>query len=447
MGQLLNAEPERSKFSSISKYMFWLMLRNFATRQWVFSKPGREPGTRMFTLPGCIIASPSRPHDDETTEDYVHFWVRDGALTVNECIYHDLPTKEMLDDYVSFSYKIQETAIQAGRGAHACFNIDGTLRSWGEQGDGPGLRILSILEIWDQLSEHAKSTARKILVRDRQYIIDNFECDTDNAWEEISGKSFFARTAQRHAIDRMEKTSSQTGIDPEEKTPAIIEALTTLLEEHWSSELGHYRSILNGKAKNGLLRGHELNIDIVFACTYNGLTCFDERMLATVAKLRDTFEKLYPINEQDRALDIGPLIGRYPGDKYDGTVNQGEDIGHPWPLCTANLARFYYQCMVEIAKTPSVTIVETMEPFFKQIGFNHSGKIDKSSPEYKDLQDCLLIAGDKLMRAIVYHSDHLELSEQFDRTHGICMSVRSLTWSYSSFIASSRIRENAISQL
>ena len=102
MGQILNAEPERSKFASISKYMFWLMLRNFATRQWVFSKPDQEAGTRMYTLPGCIIASPSRPHDDETTEDYVHFWVRDGALTVNECIYHDLPTKEMLDDYVSF---------------------------------------------------------------------------------------------------------------------------------------------------------------------------------------------------------------------------------------------------------------------------------------------------------------------------------------------------------
>ena len=329
MGQLINAEPERSKFSSISKYMFWLMLRNFATRQWVFSKPGREPGTRMLTLPGCIIASPSRPHDAETTEDYVHFWVRDGALTVNECVYHDLPTKEMLDDYVSFSFKVQETAIKAGRIAHACFNIDGTERSWGEQGDGPGLRILSILEIWDQLSEDAKSTARKILVRDRQYIIDNHDDDTDNAWEEITGKSFFSRTAQRRAIEQLEKTSSKTGIDPEEKIPEIIKALTSLLEEHWANDLGHYRSILNGKAKNGALRGHELNIDIVFACTYNGLPCFDERMLATVAKLRETFEKLYPINEQDRALDIGPLIGRYPGDKYDGTVNQGEDIGHP----------------------------------------------------------------------------------------------------------------------
>ena len=147
------------------------------------------------------------------------------------------------------------------------------------------------------------------------------------------------------------------------------------MEEHWASDLGHYRSILNGKAKNGALRGHELNIDIVFACTYNGLTCFDERMLATVAKLRDKFEKLYPINEQDRALDIGPLIGRYPGDKYDGTVNQGEDMGHPWPLCTANSGTILLPMHeLKLPIFPSVTITETMEPFFQQIGFKQSRK-------------------------------------------------------------------------
>ena len=446
MGQLLNAEPARSKFSSISKYMLWLMLRNFATRQWVFSKPGREPGTRMFTLPGCIIASPSRPHDDETTEDYVHFWVRDGALTVNECIYHDLPTKEMLDDYVSFSFTVQETAIRIGRPAHACFNIDGTARSWGEQGDGPGLRILSILEIWDQLSDNAKLTARKILVRDRDYIINNYNSDTDNAWEEITGKCFFSRSSQRHALEKLENSQSKTGIEPEEKSPKIVQTLTTLLDEHWASNLGHYCSILDGKAKNGSLRGHELNIDLVFACTYNNMACFDERMIATVAKLRDKFVNLYPINEQDQALNIGPLIGRYPGDKYDGTINQGEDIGHPWPICTANLARFYYQCMIEISNAQKVTITETMKPFSCRLA---SKKVEllKNHPRNTTVYKMLLIAGDKLMRAIVYHSDHLELSEQFDRTHGTCMSVRSLTWSYSSFIASSRIRENAISRL
>ena len=103
--------------------------------------------------------------------------------------------------------------------------------------------------------------------------------------------------------------------------------------------------------------------------------------------------------------------------------------------------------MIEISNAQKVTITETMKPFFVQIGFKESGTIEKSSAEYNGLQNALLIAGDKLMRAIVYHSDHLELSEQFDRTHGTCMSVRSLTWSYSSFIASSRIRENAISRL
>jgi glucoamylase len=47
------------------------------------------------------------------------------------------------------------------------------------------------------------------------------------------------------------------------------------------------------------------------------------------------------------------------------------------------------------------------------------------------------------MRAIVFHSDHLELSEQNDRDNGFSLSVRSLTWSYSSFIAAARTREKA----
>lgn len=445
MAQLLNAEPVRSKFSSISKYMFWMMLRNFATRQWVFSKQD-EQGNRMFTLPGCIIASPSRDHDGETTEDYVNFWVRDGALTVNECIYHDLPSKEMLDDYIHFSSVVQETAIREGRRAHACFNIDGTKRPWGEQADGPGLRILSILEIWDHLGNEAKSIARVILLNDRRYIIDNYKSETDNAWEEITGKCFFSRAVQRHAIDKLQQAAFKIGIAPDNQILEIIGDLTNLLDEHWENDLGHYCSILNGTAKNGDLRGHKLNIDIVFACTYAGLPCFDERMLVTVAKLRRVFDNIYPINKEDSSKNIGPLIGRYLGDCYDGTIGEGEDVGHPWALCTANLARYYYQCMVELADMPNITITKPMKHFFEQIGFKQSGDISKSSLKYKELQGVLLTAGDKLMRAIVYHSDHLELSEQFDKSSGMCISVRSLTWSYSSFIAASRTREKAMTQ-
>ena len=43
-----------------------------------------------------------------------------------------------------------------------------------------------------------------------------------------------------------------------------------------------------------------------------------------------------------------------------------------------------------------------------------------------------------MLRAVVYHSDHLELSEQFDGTSGYEKSVRDLTWSYASFLSAVR---------
>lgn len=45
-----------------------------------------------------------------------------------------------------------------------------------------------------------------------------------------------------------------------------------------------------------------------------------------------------------------------------------------------------------------------------------------------------------MLRAIVYHSDHYELSEQFDGTFGYEKSVRNLTWSYASFLSAVRAR-------
>lgn len=439
------AEPVPSKFASISRYMFMLMARNFATSQWVFSKD--VGGTLLRSVPGCIIASPSVPGDIETNQDYVHFWVRDGALTVNECVYQNLPSEEMLNDYVYFSRLVQQNAAQAGKRAHACFKIDGTLRDWGEQGDGPALRILSILEIWDQLSEDAKSVARTVLSEDQRYINECHQEKTHNAWEEVRGHSFFARAAQRYATDRLYRAAAKVGVPQNGNAAAICNDLSQRLDKHWDEGLGHYWSVLDGETDGSPLRGHQLNSDLIFACTYAGMPCFDERMLRTVAKLREVFEPLYPINAVDAAIDMGPSIGRYPGDYYDGTPNEGEDGGHPWPLCTGNLARFYYQCMVELTTRPSIVITEGMRPFFKQIGCSHTGEISKSSLQYKEVLGALLTAGDRLMRAIVRHSDHLELSEQNDRNTGLCMSVRNLTWSYSSFLAASRTREMAVNAI
>ena len=47
-------------------------------------------------------------------------------------------------------------------------------------------------------------------------------------------------------------------------------------------------------------------------------------------------------------------------------------------------------------------------------------------------------AGDQMLQAVVFHSDHFELSEQFDATSGYEKSVSNLSWSYASFLSAAR---------
>jgi glucoamylase len=50
----------------------------------------------------------------------------------------------------------------------------------------------------------------------------------------------------------------------------------------------------------------------------------------------------------------------------------------------------------------------------------------------------LQAAGDQMLQAVIFHSDNLELSEQFDATTGYEKSVSNLSWSYASFLSAVR---------
>jgi glucoamylase len=52
----------------------------------------------------------------------------------------------------------------------------------------------------------------------------------------------------------------------------------------------------------------------------------------------------------------------------------------------------------------------------------------------------LVAAGDQMLQAIVFHSDHLELSEQFDANTGYEKSVSNLSWSYAAFLSALRAK-------
>src|SRR5207245_3909514 len=96
------------------------------------------------------------------------------------------------------------------------------------------------------------------------------------------------------------------------------------------------------------------------------------RLLATAALLRSQWadpesEYFYPINGADHDRGIGPMLGRYPGDVYDGDTNaQAGD--HPWAISTANFAELYYRLAKQITAGAAVPLDDLSAGFFGQVG-------------------------------------------------------------------------------
>ena len=102
---------------------------------------------------------------------------------------------------------------------------------------------------------------------------------------------------------------------------------------------------------------------------------------------------------------MGPVLGRYPDDSYDGDTLDSAPGGHPWLLCTGNFAELYYGLANAVAQTQVVPFDDLSEDFFGPIG------ISADTP-WRDAVVCLRNAGDEILFAIVFHSDHLELSSR-----------------------------------
>ncbi|HTR93815.1 MAG TPA: glycoside hydrolase family 15 protein [Trebonia sp.] len=163
----------------------------------------------------------------------------------------------------------------------------------------------------------------------------------------------------------------------------------------------------------------------------------DPRLLATAAKLRDQWadpasKYFYPVNAVDAANGLGPMLGRYPGDVYDGDAD-AQSGDHPWALSTANFAELYYRLAAKITSSRTVAADSLSATFLSQAG------VTAATPPL-DAAAALRSAGDAMLQAIVYHSDHFELSEQFDAVTGFEKSVANLSWSYAAFLSAVRAR-------
>ena len=416
----------QSDLTTVAPYMFWLMFRNVASDGFVFEDP---VNAGVLSEPGCVLASPSWENSaTHVSQDYVYNWTRDAAIVAIELAAGPLPTSQPLTNYVTFAQTCQNSGGDFDRGA---FLINGTPRNWTDQTDGPALQTLAILQLYAQLGGSAQATANAVIAANLNFLQNAYTGQTYNLWEEEYGASFFARSVQLHCFQAV--TANTFGIPVPGWLAAATGWLQNALASHWNGQC--YQSML--PVPTDYRAPYDPNIDIVMAAIYGAVAVTDTKLLATAALLRSQWadpasKYFYPINGADQQRGIGPLLGRYPGDVYDGDTDA--QVGdHPWAVSTANFAELYYRLAKQVTTAGTVPLDDLSASFFSQIG------IDASTTPVA-AATALQAAGDQMLQAVVFHSDGLELSEQFDATTGYEKSVSNLSWSYASFLSAIRAK-------
>jgi glucoamylase len=425
----IRPDGAQADLAAVAQYMFWLMFRNVASDGLVFNDPV-NPG--VISLPGAVLASPTWENTaTHVTQDYVYHWIRDAAIVAIELAQGPLASTQPLVDYVTFAKACQDAATVAGHFDRAAFLINGAPRDWTDQTDGPALQAIALLQLYPKLDQATQAIAAQLITNNLGFLQGAYQGSTFNLWEEEYGESFFARSVQLKCLTQV--AANTAGIPVPSWLPAAIAWLDNALDEHWNGLL--YESVLPVPAD--YRAPYDPNIDIIQAAIYGAIPVTDDKLLATAAQLRDQWadpasEYFYPINGDDAARGLGPLLGRYPGDVYDGDTDARAG-DHPWALTTANFAELYYRLAAAISASGAVPATARAVPFLAQVGITQVTRPAEAVT-------ALRTAGDAMLQAIVYHSDHLELSEQFDAGTGFEKSVSNLSWSYAAFLSALRAR-------
>src|SRR5918998_1990962 len=387
---------EHVDLQRVAQHMYALMLRNVSSDGFPFTDSTHQ----LVSRPGCVIAAPSYPANAPgISQDYVFNWVRDAAITALEiaAAASSSPGQpvEALVDYVTFADLCQRNA--APTKGHACFTIEGQPRPWSEQNDGPAIQTVAILAAFEQLDPATQRLATALIGRNLEFLLGCYSDQTTNLWEERIGFSFFARSVQLRCF--REVAANTVGIPVPKGVADAIAWLENALEVHWNGS--YYATMIGGSAPGdpqqpAVPDGYDPNIDIVQASTYGAVPCTDTKLLATAAQLINHWAdpsspEVYPVNLTDAALGLGPMLGRYPGDLYDGGSDSLGD--HPWALCTANFAQLYFELATEVERSGSLPLDEWSDPFFARLGITRATRMDAAV-------QALRRAGEAMLRAV-----------------------------------------------
>jgi glucoamylase len=435
------------------------MLRSISARDIVKARLGF--GQTMRPIAGSIVASPV-PAAYDPDPDYFFHWFRDSAIVIDavrllyEAGHLGAEALTHFADFVRFSLSLKTLDGRAlvaspqwrravtpdfeqylrgddllGVSGDAVYadtrvNPDGTLdiSRWARpQHDGPPLRALAVLRWlrtlramfdgkWQRANETVSADtladAERLLRIDLALTAARWREPSHDIWEEEIGLHYFTLRVSAAALNEgaewlhaAGETSRATALRAD--AAAILETL----DRFWSADAGYYRSRI---MPPGVASTKMLDIAVILSAVHCGAggaihSVRDARMHATLARLEQLFDRLYPIN-RERPSERAPAMGRYEGDVYYS--------GGAYYFSTLGAAEFCF--LAAAAHEPG----------------------DEQRAKWVAHGDGFL----ETVRAFTPASG--DLSEQFDQRTGEQTSAKHLAWSYAGFVSCVTARRAAV---
>ncbi|RDI43346.1 hypothetical protein AQULUS_12390 [Aquicella lusitana] len=445
----------------IKQYLF----DNITTEEHTLTK--EVDGRLIHSKPGAVLASPSK-QDQIFSQDYQFHWVRDAAITMNTVVQlyaqaaveDKKKLKQYLLNYVDFESIAQKQVSKAGEETlgQPKYNIDATIweGDWGRpQNDGPALRAIAItaiakLAMQEGEQKRVREKLLEMVLLDLDYVASRWQNTTFDLWEEVNDPDhFFTKMVQRKALLEGAALARQFGkVQQADYYTNTARQITSSLQKHWNPNVGYASETVNQQ----YYKGGGMNISIILGALYGDIhdpndpfALTSDSVLSSAYFLRNAFAPLYKINITNKTA--APLIGRYPGDIYDGNHSS---YGNPWVLTTNALAQYYYALAKNYLGEGSVRITHNNIFFFQQFYTNLDKEEVILASEQPDkffgLVNRLIEEGDNSLKSVkryaTCYADRTcyHLSEQIDRASGKPRSARDLTWNYASLLDAMRTR-------
>lgn len=254
-------------------------------------------------------------------------------------------------------------------------------------------------------------------------------------WEEVQGSSFFTTLNQYRSLVEGTKLARDLGVTC--SSCYIAPSILCLVQNFWNGQYIDANINVDEKRSgidsNSILASISV-FDIDAYCDSPTFQPCNSKSLANFKVLVDSF-RTYPINDGIPA-DKGIAIGRYSEDIYFS--------GNPWYLAITAAAEFLYDAVAQWKARHNLIVDDISLAFFKElypeVTIRQYNSGNGNSPFSQIMQAVTAYADSFLAIAEKYTPIDGSLSEQIDKTTGLPLSARDLTWSYAAFITMSQRR-------